>query len=77
MPYKPKPWPYQAIGALEDVTSYLKDIERLAHEVQAAAVNGDKLQCVMIAGTIRTKAMLAHSTLVAAKAGEYKRDATN
>jgi len=71
MGYKPERWPYKALGTLEDTLSILKDIERASGAAQKAVIDGDKLVGVMVMGDIRTKAMMAHSMLVGAKAGEY------
>ena len=71
MGYKAEKWPYKANGALEDVLSLLKDIEKASGSAQKAVIEGDKLVGVMVMGDIRTKAMLAHTTLVEARAGKY------
>lgn len=71
MGYKPKALGYKANGVVEDVLSYLKDIERASRTAQDAVIEGDKLVGVMVMGDIRSKAMLAHSTLVEARAGKY------
>lgn len=72
MGYEAKKWPYKALGTLEDTLSLLKDIERASAAAQKAVIDGDKLVGVMVMGDIRTKAMLAHSKLVNARAGEYE-----
>lgn len=71
MAYKAKPWPYQALGALENSLSHLKNIERATAEAQRAVRDGKQLDVVIMLSDIRTQAMLAHSTLVAARAGKY------
>ena len=73
MAHTPKPLPYKAIAVLEDAMSLMKDAERLANAVQQAAVDGNKLEAVIVAGDIRTKAMLAHSLLVQARTGSYEK----
>lgn len=72
MGYKPERWPYKALGTLEDVLSMLKDIERAMNQAQKDVVDGKKLEAVITMGDIRIKAVLAHSKLVGAKAGEYE-----
>lgn len=72
MPYKAKPWPYHASGALEDALSLLKDAERATAQAQQAAIRGDLGNVIVSASDIRTQIMLAHSTLVLAKAGKYE-----
>ena len=71
MGYKPKPLGYKANAALEDVLSLLMDIERATGIAQKAVVDGKQLESVMHMSDIRTKAMLAHSTIVEARAGKY------
>lgn len=73
MSYKPAKWPTYANDGLEDALSLLEDIENETAKAQNAAVEGDKLNAVILLGAIRTKAMKAHSTLIRAKAGDYRR----
>ena len=72
MAYKPAKWPSYALEALENTLSYLRDIERATSAAQQAVIDGNKLDAVVTMSDIRTRAMLAHSALVAAKAGKYE-----
>jgi hypothetical protein len=74
MGYKPAKWPSYALGALEDALSIMRDIERETERAQQAAADGKPLEAVMLMSNIRTKSMTAHSTLIQAKSGEYKRN---
>jgi hypothetical protein len=71
MAYKPEKWPYKAKGALEDSLSHLRNIERETASAQQAVIDGKTLEVMKKLSDIRTQAMLAHSILVGAQAGQY------
>lgn len=73
MSYKPAKWPTYALEGLEDALSLLGDAERQTGLAQGFTKEGNKLDAVIAMSEIRTKLMKAHSTLIQAKAGEYKR----
>jgi hypothetical protein len=72
MSYKARPMGYKASGALEDVLSLLMDAERITSQAHRAVVEDDKWSAVVSMSDIRTKIMLAHSTIVLAKAGKFE-----
>jgi uncharacterized protein YeaC (DUF1315 family) len=71
MAYKPKPLGYKANAALEDVMSWLKNIERATAEAQQATIDNKPLVVMKVLSDIRTQAMLSHSTIVEARAGKF------
>lgn len=71
MSYKPAKWPTYANEALEDALTYILEIERQAARLQKqSAANGDALIAI---SDMRVNAMKAHSTLIQAKSGDYRR----
>lgn len=72
MGYKPAKWPTYANDGLEDALSLLEDIERQMAKAQRVAEQNNAPLAVQIANT-RVAAIRAHSTLIQAKAGEYRR----
>jgi hypothetical protein len=73
MGYKPARWPSKALGALEDALSIIMDVDKELEKAQKATAEGKSLDAVMIMSNARTKGMKAHSTLIQAKSGEYRR----
>lgn len=71
MGYKPKPWPYHAMWALEDALARLDDIESLTAEIQQSAEDGNRLLVVIAASDIRKRASDAKLALIRAKVGDY------
>lgn len=72
MPYKAKALGYKASGALEDVLSLLMDAERATGQAQKNLGANDIWDAVVLMSDVRTKIMLAHSTIVMAKAGKFE-----
>jgi hypothetical protein len=67
MSYKPAKWPTYANEALEDALTLMIEIERQAAILQRLTANNSEVV------DIRINAMKAHSTLIQAKSGEYRR----
>jgi hypothetical protein len=72
MSYKARPMGYKASGALEDALSLLMDAERITGQAQKNVGEDDKWNAIILMSDIRTKIMLAHSTIVLAKAGKFE-----
>lgn len=70
MATKPKKWPTNALGALEDVLVLLGDIGRLSREAQVRATEGDFARVVILNGDVREKAIKATHLLVQARTGQ-------
>ncbi len=71
MPRTAREWPTRALWVLEDTKALFTTIDALAREAQVAARDGNRLEAVIIAGDIRTKAMTGFERLTRARNGDY------
>jgi hypothetical protein len=71
--YKPRKWPHYANEGLEDALKLIEDSIAHSKQLQAEAEKTKNATIVITVSQILVAQVMAHSTLIQAKSGDYRR----